>query len=207
MKNTYTLLILFILLLSACSVASNSNAANVTAPAQTAIAPTNADASATGLPAVEENALPASIQLFAGIIQLENTEMPVTSTQAESFLPVLNYMKDLATNTGATEEQFDTLIEQARSFLTQEQITAINNMRLTQETIMSLMPGTNNGGQPPRGDLPQGTPPTGGPNGQPPSGAPMGRPPADGLQPNRGFVPLSLLDTLIQLMQSKTASS
>ncbi|MGZ9221081.1 MAG: hypothetical protein ACXW4Q_03155 [Anaerolineales bacterium] len=210
MKNIYILFTLFVLLLSACSAASpSSEASDTLSSAGTAIAPTNvvADSSATDLPPVGENAIPTSIQLLAGLTQLENTALAVTSTQAESLLPVLNYMKELSTNRSATQEQFDALIEQARSILTEEQNTAINNMQLKQETIMSLVPQRGNGGQPPQGNLPQGTPPEGAPDSQPPSGDPMGAPPADGLQPNRGFVPPQLLDALIQLMQNKTASS
>jgi PBP1b-binding outer membrane lipoprotein LpoB len=231
MKKLYLLLTLLVLILTACSGASASidEAATVqeatavddsVSPSQTALAPTatleSTVTSSPGLSTDYENAAPVSMQLMLGITQLENTDLAVTPAQAESFITVLNFLKDLSANSSATQKQFDSLIEQAQALLTAEQIAAIAEMQITQDSAMSLMqqlgsamgnPPQGGGGQPPQGNLPQGTPPAGGPGGQPPSGNPMGTPPANGMQPNMGFVPPPLLDALIQLMQSKTTSS
>ncbi len=226
MKKVSILLTLLVLILTACSAASTTTDQAVTAQEATAIADIASDiasatqtalapiatvpslsASSATLTTDYENAVPVSMQLTVGILQLENTDQAITPAQAESFITVLNFLKDLSTNTTATQEQIDSVIEQAESILTDEQIAAIANMHITQDTMMSLMQNQGNGNLPPQGDMPQGTPPAGGPGGQPPSGDPMGTPPANGTQPNMGFVPPQLIDTLIQLMESKIANS
>jgi predicted outer membrane protein len=225
MKKASILLTLLVLVLTACGAASTTTDQALTAQESTAVAdlvsdivsstlgPTTAATSAsTGsvrLTTDYENAVPVSMQLVVGILQLEGTDLAITSSQAESFITVLNFLKDLSTNTSATQEQIDALIEQAESILTGEQIAAITNMHITQDTLRSLMQqqGQGNGNPPPQGDMPQGTPPAGGPGGRPPGGDALGTPPADGTRPNTGFVPPQLIDTLIQLMESKIAGS
>ncbi len=222
MKRLAILSALLILLLTACSAASTPNdqavatqdaiaIANIVSATQTALAPlpTFETTSAFRLSVEYKNAAPISMQLVIGIVQLENTNLAITSTQAESFIAILNFMKDLSMNTSATQEQFDSLVEQAQSILTDEQIAAIANMKITQDTAMNLMGQQNSeiGNLPAQGDMPQGTPPAGEPGGQPSSGDAMGTPPAGGSQPGMRFLPPQLIDMLIQLMQSKTTIS
>jgi len=190
MKKVSILLTLLVLTLTACNAPATTDQAvsaqeataiadlvsDIVSGTQTALAPaatvTPGAVSSTTLTTDYENAAPVSMQLMIGVSQLEGTDLAITSSQAESFITVLNFLKDLSTNTSATQEQVDALIEQAESILTGEQIAAIANMHITQDTGMSLMQqqGQGNGNPPPQGDMPQDIPPAGGPGGQPPSG-------------------------------------
>jgi hypothetical protein len=219
MKETFIVLSVLALILSACSTSQKTDEtaiiqeataiANIVSATKTALAPlptlVSTEASSSGLTTDYENASPVSMQILIGITQLENTDHAITSTQAESFIAVLNFMKDLSMNTSATEEQFDALVEQAESILTGEQIQAIANLKITQETAMSLLQQGNSMGSHPQGEMTQGTPP--GPGGQPPSADAIGTPPANGNPPTMRFIPPQLIDTLIQFLESKTASS
>jgi predicted outer membrane protein len=219
MKKASILLTLLVLVLTACGAASTTTDQALTAQESTAVADlvsdivsstqtalvpiatiTTASTSSARLTTDYENAVPVSMQLVVGVTQLEGTDLAITSSQAESFITVLNFLKDLSTNTSATQEQIGSLVEQAESILTDEQIAAIANMHITQDTVMSLMQqqGQGNGNPPAQDDMRQGTPPAGGPGGPPPT---------NGAQPTMGLVPLQLIDMLIHLMESKIAGS
>jgi len=222
MKKIYVLLAILALLLTACgtntqptvavdTVQEATAIADIVAATHTAQAPvateTASAASAITLSTDYENSVAVPMQLMIGILKLEDTELAITSTQAESFISLLTFLQDLSTNTSATQEQIDSLVEQVQSILTEEQITAIANMHITQDTVMELMRQQGmtrgelpqrNGNPPPQGDMPQGTPPAGRPGGEPPAG---------GMQLNESFAPPPLIDMLIQLMESKTTAS
>jgi hypothetical protein len=126
------------------------------------------------------------------------------------------------------QKQVDDIVKQIESSLTGDQIKAIVDMKITQEMAQTIMTeqgitmdgpqqGDGNaqgGGQPPsggNGDMPQGTPPAGGPggDGQQPSGdQQIGTPPAGGMQSGggMGFIPSELIDALLKLLAEKTAS-
>ena len=90
-----------------------------------------------------------------------------------------------------TQQQTDALIAQIEAVMTPEQIKAIADMKITQDTLKEVMQAqgiTMNG---PQGA--SGTPSAGGQqgNGQPPSGGPG----------NNGFVPPELVKALVQYLQ------
>ena len=226
MKKVYIILTLLVLILTACGAVSTPThqadtvqeataIAEIISATQAALAPIETvTAVLPGLSTLStdyDNAVPIPMQLLIGILQLEDTDLAVTSSQAKSFLTVLNFLKEMSTNTSATQEQIDSLVAEAQSILTEEQIQAIAAMEITQEAARSALQklgdGMGNPPQPPQGQMPPGTPLAGGPNGQPPSADRMGTPPTTGMGSNMGLVPPQLIDTLIQLMESKTEAS
>lgn len=226
MKKVYIILTLLVLILTACGAVSTPTnqadtvqeataIAEIVSATQAALAPIETvTAASPGLSTLStdyDNAIPFPMQFMIGILQLEDTDLAVTSSQAKSFLTVLNFLKETSTNTSATQEQIDSLVAEAQSILTEEQIQGIAAMQITQETARSVLQklgdGMGNPPQPPQGQMPPGAPLVGGPNGQPPSADRMGTPPTTGMGSNMGLVPPQLIDTLIQLMESKTEAS
>jgi len=238
-KITIVILTLLALLLTACGGASTSTEGTASTIESTAIAdmvttmqtataavielPTEAPLVTATLTSNYENAAPILMQVVLGVYQLENTAQAVTATQAQELLSLLTPLNDATAGNTVTQEQTDALAEQAVSVLTSEQIQAIADMQITQETAMTVMqglglsmggPGQGNGnppsgdmGQPPQGEMPGGAPPAGGgPGGQPPADGQMGTPLADGMQRGAGFIQPELLKAIIEFLQTKIAS-
>jgi len=236
-KITIVILTLLALLLTACGGASTSTEEAASAVEATAIAdmvttmqtataaveelPTEAPVVTATLTSDYENAAPILMQVVLGIYQLEDTTQVVTAAQAQELLSLLTTLSNASSGNTIAQDQIDALVEQAVSVLTPEQIQAIANMQITQDTTMSVMqelglsmggpgqgesnPPSGDMGGPPQGD-PGGTPPEGGPGGQPPADGQMGTPPADGMQRGAGFVPPELLNAIIEFLQTKIAS-
>jgi len=163
-----------------------------------------------------ENAVPILSQLITGIYLLEGSNQAVTSAQAQELLSLLTSLPN-------GNEQFDALVTQAILVLSQEQITTITAMQITQSEITTVMqelgismggpdqgkgtPPDGEMGQSPQGDMPQGAPPDGqGPQGAPPSDSQAGTPPQDGIQQSAEIIPPNLLNSIIELLQGKLAS-
>ena len=180
------------------------------------------------------DAVSTEMQLLLGIMKLEGTEQAITAEQASILIPLWTNFKTLSQSMmpaqrgaeqgqpNATPQAINTegqtqlaeLTKQIQASMTPEQINAIASMQITQETSQTIMqeiglsinsPQQGNGGQPPQGDMPQGTPPAGGPGGQIPSGDQMGTPP-DGMQRGMGFISQELIDVLIQLLEQRASS-
>lgn len=166
------------------------------------------------------------MQLLLGSIKLEGTAQAITAEQASVLMPLWTNFKTLnqsmmptqgdmgqaqTANTEA-QTQITELAKQIQASMTPEQINAIVSMQITQKSAQTIIqelglsvgsqqPG--NGNQPPQGDMPQGTPPAGGPGGQPPAGGDqMGTPP-DGKQGYIIFISQELMDIFIQLLEQK----
>ena len=123
--------------------------------------------------------------------------------------------------------QLEAVIAQIQAAMTAEQIQAIADMQITQETAMTYMEelgitmgGPQQGGNPPQQGTPpaEGTPPAGGPGGgggpqggQPPSGGQgrgggqMSAPPGGGGRAG-GMMPSALLDALIELLETRSGN-
>ena len=205
---------------------------NLTASAPVAPQPSQ-EAETVQLTTDYTDAVSTEMQLLLGSMKLEGTEQAVTAEQANILIPLWTNFKTLsqdmmpaqrgaeqgqpnatpqATNT-EVQTQLAELTKQIQASLTPEQINAIASMQITQETSQTIMqeielsiagPQQGNGEQPPQGDMPQGTPPAGGPgDGQSPSGDQMSMPPADGMQRGMGFISQELIDVLIQLLEQR----
>jgi hypothetical protein len=192
-----------------------------------------------------ENAVPVAMQLLLGTFKLEGTANAVTKEQAAALTPLWTNFKSLSESMkpaqgepgqgqqgqpNATPQpvdsglqiQLDEIIQQIQSTMTVEQIQAIADMKITQETSRTIMeqqvitmggPQQGNGGMPggggqspADGNMPQGTPPAGGPGGgQQPGANQMSTPPAGGMQPDgMGFIPSELIDAFLKLLSEKS---
>jgi hypothetical protein len=225
-----SLVTLTVFLLGACAPAAPIAVATSAPVAEVAaVAQDTSTSAAVELNATYENAVSIEQQLILGTFKLEGTDLAVSKEQASILVPLYTNLKTVmesmmpaqgtqpqAVNT-ETQAQIDTIIKDILAAMTPEQVKAISDMQITREIAQSIM--TENGislGGPEQGGT--GNPPDGGQkagaNGQPPEGTPpaegpggsAGAPPGDGKtgqQPGGGMVPSELINTLIELLQSK----
>jgi hypothetical protein len=169
-------------------------------------------------------ALNASNQLMLGMLRLEGTEQAITSEQAKTLHPVAQSLQGQALKSDAER---NAVLAHVEAQLTPVQLSAIANMRLTQDDLVAW---TRDNGQGARvgpgqgGPVPQGTPGAGpGQGGVRPQGTPGAMPGQGGsrLQGTPGAPPSFgaatggagagvgqsnvLLNALIRLLASKSA--
>ncbi len=232
MKKTILFLTILTLILTACGAASSptqpadtvqqaTSIVDIISATQTAVAPAEPQVVTTNNSATLNtnytNAAPVEMQLLVGIFKLEGTAQAITSEQAKLLITLLTSLQG---NT-LTQDQITSTIQQVQAVLTADQINAIAQMQITQESALTIMQeqglsmggqGQGNGGQqPPQdGTVPQGTPPTqpDGQGQQPPDamGTPPAQPDGNGQGQSRGMIPPPLLEALIQLLQTKVSS-
>ena len=197
-----------------------------------------------------ENAVSVEMQLVLGTLKLESTDQAVTQSEATALIPLWtqvqsltqsmmptqgNAMQSQSTNSDA-QTQVNKLLDQIQAAMTSDQISAIAALKLTNDSVMTLMkdlnismggPNTNanstNNGTPSQG-APQGQPPANGngDQGQPPSNGNggAGQPPQggtplangqggpNGMNGNAGnFVPPELIEALIKALNTKAGTS
>lgn len=140
------------------------------------------------------NALPVEAQLAAGTLQLESTDLAITTEEATALLPLWQALQALKQSDTAAAAEVDAVINQIQATYSSEQITAIADMQLTTDSLQELFQsgalgfgrgagGGNNGGTPSNqagggfaGGLPGGVPPGGGFVGGPGGGGFVGGP-------------------------------
>ncbi|MBI3166466.1 MAG: hypothetical protein HYZ24_17405 [Chloroflexi bacterium] len=176
-----------------------------------------------------ENAVSVEMQLALGMMNLEGTANAITKEQAAALLPLWTLFSTLSQSmmpdmssmgqgqAGGTpqpptvdedaQKQLAELTEQIRSALTVEQIQAIADMKITQESAQTIMQELGLEMNAPQGG---GAPSDAGGQGgqQPPSGDQgMGMPPTDGGQMRGGgVIRPQLLEALIKYLETKSAS-
>ncbi len=217
-KLTLSILILFMLGMTACGGASNTTA--------TGSAPSSDPA------AIE---LPVATELVLGSFELEGSEQAITPEQAADLLPLWQVYQSLTESDSAAQAEIEALLEQIQETMTPEQMSAIEAMQLTREDMGAIMEelgvamggGRNTGNTGNTGNQGQGgfAPPDGGMS---PGGMPGGSP---GMQPGQGpggqtlspeqiataqaaraqgggfnRVPPALLEAFIQFLEEKTGS-
>jgi hypothetical protein len=173
-KPTLTILTILVLTLSACGASDTPQ-------------------SASGQPnASADLELPLTSKLVIGSFNLEDTDLAITSEQAIELLPLWSVYKVMSVSDTAAQEEIDALVEQIQESMTPEQMTAINEMNLTQQDVFTVMQeqgvqfgsgiqgnnDSNNGGGFPDGP--------GFPGGGPSGGAPIGSPPGGGFGNGQG---------------------
>ncbi len=125
-KKTVTTVFIFVLALAlvACSAFSNLSAAvPAIAPATT---PNTSDS-------VLEN------NLAVGILKLENTELALTTDQANSMLLLWQGVRSLTSSQSASALELAALYQQIKETLTTEQAQAIRELNWTQEELTAWM--------------------------------------------------------------------
>jgi hypothetical protein len=164
----------------------------------------SASASPTADSAAPAGSLPQATQLIIGTMKLDGTEQDVTAEQAAELLPLWQVYSELVTSDAAAQDEIDGLLNQIQETMTDEQMTAISDLNLSQQDVMAVMQeqGLGMGGSqslsaeqiataqaarssgeggfvPPVGDMPPGDVPAGGPG----NGSGFGR--AQGLSPEQ----------------------
>jgi hypothetical protein len=156
--TTLAVVALFALLLAACggaaapaAPAAAPVAAAATAPASSAgdsagdsagaPAPTTAAAAISAATAASRldlayaNALPQRNQLLLGTVGLADAGAPVTAAQAQKLLPLWQGIRATLNSGAASDAETNALLTQIEAVLTDAQITAIRDMKLTQTQL------------------------------------------------------------------------
>jgi hypothetical protein len=137
----YTILILS-LLLAACSGTTN----------QTTSSKNGSDevSGGTGLSLVN--------LLLIGTFKLEDTDQAITADEAATLLPLWQAYRSLSTSQTSAEAEVEALVNQIQGSMSPSQMSAINDMDLTNTDMMDLMVSLG-GGRITRGSPnPEGTP-------------------------------------------------
>jgi hypothetical protein len=112
------------------------------------------------------DALPVSAQLAVGTLMLEGTQNAVTTEQAQELLPVWQMYQSLESSGTAAQVEIDTVLKQLQGAMSTAQLTAIQEMKLTPDSMMELAQqqgfgrglagggGAGGGFQPPAGFVP-----------------------------------------------------
>jgi hypothetical protein len=208
-----TIMIILVFALSACQSTATTNTAGSSQSVQsgTTVETTAVETqtAAGALNTSYTNAVPVEYQLIVGTFKLEGTSLAVTDSQAKVLLPLWNNLitasqsmgpgqpggsqSNTAQNTTVSQDQLTALIGQIEAAMTPEQIKAIADMQITQDTAQTVLSqqgitlgapqqnsGTQNNGN---GQAAQGAAPSGN---QPST---QGNAPANGQQPPQGTPP------------------
>ena len=123
--------------------------------------------------------MPVQTQLMLGTFMLEGTVLEVTAEQAPELITLWKALQALSTSDTSAEAEIEAVINQIQDAMTSEQLAAIQEMDLTQESLRIMMEeldlqqgegltGADGEGRPegfPEGGFPDGGFPGGGPGG------------------------------------------
>jgi len=107
-----------------------------------------------------ENATSVPLQLLAGTLKLDGTDLAINASQAETLIPLWQVYSGLQESGSAAPEESDALLTQIQETLTDEQVAAIAAMQITLEDVGALMQeygltnGSGSGETPPEGMVP-----------------------------------------------------
>jgi hypothetical protein len=124
--------------LSACSGAASANQATqgVGGSGNTGI---NLATESQGmLPTDYDNALPVEMQLIVGTFKLEGTPNAVDAATAKELIPLWQAVQSLGSSDSTSAIEMDALYKQIQETMKPEQITAIEEMKLTRQDIASV---------------------------------------------------------------------
>ncbi len=151
------LIFLLVVVLSACATSQATPQLIIDSNTTT----TPMAAQANGTPASDQNGGPGggqngglTFRLAYGTLKLEGTSNAVTVAQAKTLLPLWQKVSDLSSNGTPTPQDIQTVYSQIIAAMTSDQITAIQQMSMTQQDFTSLMqtlgitvtPGPGGGG-------------------------------------------------------------
>jgi hypothetical protein len=126
MKKITILLSLLFLLTLALSACSGSTATQVTTSVETAGTP------------MPGQGLSDSMHLLLGILSLADSATPLTVEQATAMLPLWKAVRSLGESDTTAQAEIDAVYTQIRGTLTAEQLTAIDSMDLSMDSMASL---------------------------------------------------------------------
>ncbi len=120
-RNLLFITLIFALFLTACG---SDSAATSSAPSASAYVSAN-------LPTDYEGATSVRNQLALGIMALDGTDQTISAEQAKTLIPLWQALRSTQGSGSATEE-VSALLKQIEDSLTQEQLSAIATLKLTQ---------------------------------------------------------------------------
>jgi hypothetical protein len=123
-KNIFLTLVLFTLVLAACT--STTQRTGTTSNSKTSSAK-----------------LPMRTKLVAGTVKLEETEYKVTAEQATQLLPMFYVLQELNDSGSTAQEEIDGLVSQIQETLTKDQLQAIDDMSLSMQDVFALTQGSS----------------------------------------------------------------
>ena len=126
MKKITILLSLLFLLTLTLSACAGSTATQAT---------TSVEASGTPMPS---QGLSDSMYLLLGILSLADSDTPLTVEQATAMLPLWKAVRSLGESDTTAQAEIDAVYTQIHGTLTEEQLTAIETMNLSMESMASL---------------------------------------------------------------------
>ena len=139
----------FTIVLLALAIASMTACGNEAGAATGQAIPAPA---AAGLDLSYENALPARNQLQLGTLKLEDSQWPLSATQARALLPLWQGVRGAMNSGASAQAETDALLQQIEAGLLPEQLAAIRGWKLTQVDLQAwardegLAVGTGSGG-------------------------------------------------------------
>jgi hypothetical protein len=146
MKKSIVITLILILagVLVACTAMSGQNEAPSGAqggePPSGAGAPNGAPGQApSGSGTAQVQALPIDSVVGIGIIKLEGTENAIDKDTATNLLPLFKALKALSTNSNTSVAEISALNKQIKNTLTAEQLTAIENLKITSMDVNKLL--------------------------------------------------------------------
>jgi hypothetical protein len=84
-------------------------------------------------------ALPVNLQLILGTLQLEGTDLAVTTEQASSLAPFWKAVRSLSASDTAAEAEIEAVLDQIQTNMTTDQLEAIAAMELIQEDLLTAI--------------------------------------------------------------------
>jgi len=86
-----------------------------------------------------ERAIPVNLQLILGTLQLEGTDLAVTTEQASSLAPLWKAVRSLSASDTAAEAEIEAVHDQIQTSMTTDQLEAIAAMELIQEDLSTAI--------------------------------------------------------------------
>jgi hypothetical protein len=131
MKKTIFLFLMLMLILAACG----GDGAVATAVSTTTISSTDSPR----ITADYNDALPVQSQLAVGMLQLEETDLAVDEAEATELLPLWRALQSLSNSDTTAEAEITAVLNQIQNTMSPEQISAIAELKLTQESLTALI--------------------------------------------------------------------
>jgi hypothetical protein len=94
-------------------------------------------------PTQGDNGLSTEMKLLVGTIQLEGTKLEVTPDQSKELYQLWVEMKSTFANIISTTDDITAITIQIQSTMTKEQLQAINDMKLTDQDLTTLLQKLN----------------------------------------------------------------
>lgn len=85
------------------------------------------------------DSLSSEAELVVGTFKLEATDNAVTAEQAKALLPLWQTLQKISSSSTTATEEMNALVDQIKSAMTADQVSAITAMKLTQQDMLTVM--------------------------------------------------------------------